>query len=141
MSIRTTANMPNPGSPIIGADGRLTPEWFNYLLAILARTGGEGSPIDIGSLQEQVDAQAKQIADLFALESSTVTGALLGALLLRVVALETMVQGIVPVQSVAPQLIPDAVTVPERISNVIPDAVAVPHRDTDDVRKLIEAQA
>ncbi|QQK04762.1 hypothetical protein JFN94_25885 [Burkholderia anthina] len=141
MSIRTTANMPNPGSPIIGPDGRLTHEWFNYLLAILARTGGEGSPIDIISLQEQVDAQAKQIADLFALENSTVPGALIGALLLRVIALESMVQAVVPVQPIVPQTLPDAVSVPWRATAAIPDAVAIPRRDTDDVRKLIEAQA
>ncbi|WP_155774346.1 hypothetical protein [Burkholderia pseudomultivorans] len=140
MSVNTTANMPNPGSPIIGPDGRLTPEWFNYLLAILARTGGQGQPIDIVTLQQQVEAQGKQIADLFLLENSVVPGALLGALLLRVVALESMVQAVVPVPTKPAQVIPEPVPVPARALTAIPDPVAVPRRDTDDLRKLIEAQ-
>lgn len=136
----TTATMPNPGTPMTGPDGRLNPEWVALIIALLTRTGGEGSPIDIGSLQQQVNVQAKQISDLFMLENSTVPGALVAALVLRVVALEAMVQAVVPVQPRVPQAVPEPVAVPSRAANVLPDSVSVPRRDTDDLRKLIEAQ-
>ncbi|EGD06498.1 hypothetical protein B1M_01097 [Burkholderia sp. TJI49] len=123
-----------------GPDGRLNPEWTALIIALLTRTGGEGDPIDIVSLQKQVQAQAEQIADLFALENSTVPGALIGALLLRIVALESMVQAVVPVPTKQAQVIPDPVSVPPRALTIIPEPVAVPRRDTDDLRKLIEAQ-
>ncbi|RQZ17236.1 hypothetical protein DIE15_12240 [Burkholderia sp. Bp9031] len=139
--MRTTATMPNPGTPMTGPDGRLNPEWTALIIALLTRTGGEGDPIDIVSLQKQVQAQAEQIANLFMLENSAVPGALIGALLLRIIALESMVQGVVPVQPSAPQTVPDAVSVLQRATTSIPDAVAIPRRDTDDLRKLIEAQA
>ncbi|MDI3301591.1 MAG: hypothetical protein QJR04_09585 [Burkholderia multivorans] len=137
----TLANMPNPGTPVVGPNGRLTPDWFAFFISLLSRTGGTGAPIDIVTLQQQVEAQGKQIADLFLLENSTVPGALIGALLLRVVALESMVQAVVPVPTKPAQVIPEPVPVPPRALTIIPEPVAVPRRDTDDLRKLIEATA
>lgn len=34
-------------------DGRMSPEWWSFFLALFNRTGGAGSPIDINSLQKQ----------------------------------------------------------------------------------------
>ncbi|RQV06928.1 hypothetical protein DF047_17060 [Burkholderia cenocepacia] len=135
----TTANMPNPSAPMTGQDGRLVPEWTALILALLARTGGEGTPIDIVSLQAQVNAQGKQIDELFLLENSSATGALLAAVLRRLVALELSSQSVVPIQPRAAQTLPDLVATPLRTATNLPEPVAVPQRVSDDLRKLIEA--
>lgn len=135
----TLANMPNPGTPVVGPDGRLAPEWFAFFLSLLSRTGGEGAPVDIGSLQKQVNVQAGQINDLFFLENSAVSGAITAALFRRVVALEAMVQSVVPVQPRAAQTLPDPVAMPARAATALPEPVSVPQRTSDDLRKLIEA--
>lgn len=132
--------MPNPGTPMTGPDGRLNPEWVALIIALLTRTGGEGTPIDIASLQQQVNAQAKQIAELFMLENGAASGTLIAALLLRIVALETTVQAVVPVQPRAAQTLPNPVAMPARVSAILPDPVNVPQRTSDDLRKLIEAR-
>jgi hypothetical protein len=132
--------MPNPGTPVVGPDGRLAPEWFAFFLSLLSRTGGEGAPVDIESLQKQVNVQAGQINDLFFLENSAVSGAITAALFRRVVALEAMVQSVVPVQPRAAQTLPDPVATPPRTGITLPDPVAVPQRTSDDLRKLIEAR-
>ncbi|MCW5137557.1 hypothetical protein [Burkholderia cenocepacia] len=136
----TLANMPNPGTPVVGPDGRLAPEWFAFFLSLLSRTGGEGEPVDIESLQKQVNVQAGQINDLFFLENSAVSGAITAALFRRVVALEAMMQSVVPVQPRAAQTLPDPVATPPRTGITLPDPVAVPQRTSDDLRKLIEAR-
>ncbi|WP_175757607.1 hypothetical protein [Burkholderia cepacia] len=136
----TSANMPNPGTPIVGPDGRLAPEWFAFFLSLLSRTGGQGEPIDIGSLQQQVNKQGTEINDLFLLENSAVSGAITAALFQRVVALEAMVQAVVPVQPRMPQTLPDPVAMPPRASTTLPEPVSVPQRMSDDLRKLIEAR-
>lgn len=49
----TNANLPRPDSPIMLPDGRMSPEWWSFFLALFNRTGGAGSPIDINSLHKQ----------------------------------------------------------------------------------------
>jgi hypothetical protein len=49
----TNANLPNPTAPVVMADGRMSPQWFAFFLALFNRTGGPGSPIDINTLQQQ----------------------------------------------------------------------------------------
>lgn len=136
----TLANMPNAGTPIVGPDGRLAPEWFAFFLSLLSRTGGQGQPVDINSLQEQVNKQGGQIEDLFVLENSAAAGAITAALFRRVIALEAMVQGVVPIHLRPAQVLPDPVATPVRATSVLPEPVAVPQRTSDDLRKLIEAR-
>ncbi|MCA8251768.1 hypothetical protein LGM89_00695 [Burkholderia sp. AU31624] len=140
MSTATNANMPNPGTPVVGPDGRLAPEWFAFFLSLLSRTGGQGQPVDIGSLQKQVNLQAGQINDLFFLENSAASGAITAALFRRLVALEAMVQSVAPVQARAAQTLPDPIAMPARASTTLPEPVSVPQRTSDDLRKLIEAR-
>ncbi|ENH6340932.1 hypothetical protein ABWH74_004322 [Burkholderia vietnamiensis] len=137
----TNANMPNPGTPIAGPDGRLSPEWFAFFLSLLSRTGGQGAPVDITSLKKQVNAQAAEIGDLFVHENSTVAAALLGALLARVAVLEVALQSVVPVSPQAAVALPEPVSVPARAATSLPEPVPVAPRAPDDVRKLIEATA
>lgn len=49
----TNGNLPRPDSPIMLPDGRMSPEWWAFFLAIFNRTGGPGSPIGINSLKKQ----------------------------------------------------------------------------------------
>lgn len=87
--------MPNPGTPILLANGRLAPEWFGFFLALLERTGGNGTPPDISALQAQVNeqgdeiaTQAGEISDLFGIANSQAGAAVFGALLARIGYLE-----------------------------------------------------
>lgn len=84
----TSGNFPNPGSPIAGSDGRLSPEWLGFFLALFNRTGGSGSPTDLSALQKQLTAHEGEITSLFSLENSSATGALLGALTAKISYLE-----------------------------------------------------
>lgn len=139
MATRTTANMPNPGTPLVGPDGRLTQEWFAFFVALLSRTGGEGTPIDTGSLANQLAEQGAEIGDLFALENAVAPAALIGALAARIAVIEMAMQDTVtPVVRAAPAL-PDPVAVRLRCATTLPEPVPVAMRMPDDIRKLIEA--
>lgn len=135
----TNANMPNPGTPIVGPDGRLAPEWFAFFLSLLSRTGGQGVPVDINSLQTQVNNQAAEIGELFVLDNSNVAGALVGALLGRVAALEAALQSVVPIPQRPAVALPEPIAVAARAAAQLPEPVPVAPRAPDDVRKLIEA--
>lgn len=138
--MKTTANMPNPATPMNGPDGRLNPEWTALIIALLARTGGEGSPIDIATLQQQVNEQGKQIDALFMLENSDAMGAILASVLRRLAAIDISLHSTVQVQYRPTQVLPEPVVTPARATSVLPEPVAVPQRTSDDLRKLIEAR-
>lgn len=134
----TSANLPNPASPVVGSDGRLSQEWFTFFLALLNRSGGAGAPIDIKAIQKTVNQQGGQIGDLFKLVNGQVAAPLLGALLQRVIALEMQVQSVVPVRQAIPQALPDAVSVRIPIPQSLPDRVAVPTKDpSTDLYKMV----
>ncbi|HEF4838906.1 TPA: hypothetical protein SAO52_003665 [Burkholderia vietnamiensis] len=135
----TSANMPNPGTPLVGLDGRLAHEWFVFFVSLLARTGGQGTPIDIGALQTQVNAQAAEIGELFVLGNGTAAGALLGALMARVAILEMALQGAVPIAAPAAAALPEPVAIAAHAATQLPEPVPVAQRVPDDLRKLIEA--
>lgn len=135
----TNANMPNPGTPIVGPDGRLAPEWFAFFLSLLSRTGGKGVPVDINSLQTQVKNQAAEIGELFVLDNSNVAGVLVGALLGRVAALEAALQSVVHIPQRPAVALPEPIAVAARAAAQLPEPVPVAPRAPDDVRKLIEA--
>ncbi|HDR9033745.1 TPA: hypothetical protein QDB07_001202 [Burkholderia vietnamiensis] len=135
----TNANF--PGGEPFDPQGRLTPQWRTFFLVLLSRTGGEGAPVDIKSLQTQVNAQAAEIGELFVRDNSTVAGALLGALLARVAVLEVALQSVVPVSPQVAVALPEPVAVPARAATSLPEPVPVAPRAPDDVRKLIEATA
>lgn len=135
----TNANF--PGGEPFDPQGRLTPQWRAFFLALLLRTGGEGAPVDIKALQTQVNAQAAKIGELFVLDNSNVAGALLGALLVRVAVLEAALQSVVPVSPQAAVALPEPVAVGARAATSLPEPVPVALRAPDDVRKLIEATA
>ncbi|KVF35780.1 hypothetical protein [Burkholderia vietnamiensis] len=135
----TNANF--PGGDPFDPQGRLTPQWRAFFLALLSRTGGEGAPVDIKSLQTQLNAQTAEIGELFMHENSTVAGALLGTLLARVAVLEAALQSVVPVSPRAAAALPESVAVAARAAAQLPEPVPVAPRAPDDVRKLIEATA
>lgn len=133
----TSANFPNPGSPIVGPDGRLSPEWYGFFLSLFNRTGGTGTPPDLTTLQNQLTAQEAEISDLFVLGNSQIAASLVGALLSRVVTLEMALQGVVPVRQATPQTLPEAVPV-SRTSQALPDPVAIRQKDNaTDIYKMV----
>lgn len=84
----TSGNFPNPSSPLVGADGRMSPEWFGFFLALFNRTGGSGTPTDLTALQKQVNAQGLEIADLFEEENASATATMVGALVSKIAYIE-----------------------------------------------------
>jgi hypothetical protein len=47
----TTAGFPNNNVPIVESDGRASREFWRLLLAIFNRTGGDGTPVDLATLE------------------------------------------------------------------------------------------
>ncbi|OXI24361.1 hypothetical protein CFB43_06605 [Burkholderia sp. AU15512] len=99
-----------------------------FFMALFNRGGGS-TGVDVSALQSLVDAQGLQIAELFLLENGNATGAVICTLMARITALEKSLQSFAPV------------TVTTRYSIPIPESVAVPLQASDDLRKLIEAEA
>lgn len=56
-----SANMPEATTPIIGADGRINPIWWQYLLRLFARTGG-GVGIDSAAVAQLAQDNAAMAA-------------------------------------------------------------------------------
>ncbi|VWD60962.1 hypothetical protein BLA18628_07209 [Burkholderia aenigmatica] len=145
MSTITNANMPNPGTPVVGPDGRLASEWFAFFLSLLSRTGGQGTPIDIVNLQKQVAGHAAEIGELFVLENSITASALLGALMARIAVLEMALQSVVAVSASAKgsggaqSALPEPVAVPARAAQqLLPDQVPARAKDpTTDIYKMV----
>lgn len=102
----TNANLPRPDSPIMLPDGRMSPEWWSFFLALFNRTGGVGSPIDINSLQKQdeisQDVPSQNAATMSALRgveelwSEQRAPENLSAILGRLADLETQISGLTP---------------------------------------------
>ncbi len=133
-----SANFP-AGVPL-DPQGRLTPEWRIFFLALFNRGGGS-SGVDVAALQQLVNAQGAEIAELFLLENGSATGALLGVLMARVAVLEQALQSVVPVSLQAAVELPEPVVVAARAAAQLTEPVPVAPRAPDDVRKLIEATA
>lgn len=98
----TNGNLPRPDSPIMLPDGRMSPEWWAFFLAIFNRTGGPGSPININSLQKQdeisQDVPPQNAATMMALQgvndlwSEQLPRENLSSIYSRLDALETLIQ-------------------------------------------------
>lgn len=112
----TSATLPNPGAPIVGPDGRLSPVWFGFLLSLYNRTGGTGAGVDVSALQAAIEAQSKEVDSLFMLEGANVSAPLVSALLERVIALEIAIHGVVPATRKTDDILPDPVAVPPKDS-------------------------
>ncbi|MBB2928393.1 hypothetical protein [Paraburkholderia silvatlantica] len=54
--VYTDASLQNQAVPIVDSAGRATRQFWMLIVALLNRTGGDGSPIDIGTLEKQVTA-------------------------------------------------------------------------------------
>lgn len=82
------ANLPNPATPFLGPDGRVSPVWIGFLLALFERSGGTTAPPDLTVLQ-------KNIVDLFTLDSGQVQVGH-ASLTQRVSELEQIIAGMQP---------------------------------------------
>ncbi|QBQ99255.1 hypothetical protein [Paraburkholderia pallida] len=54
--VYTNASLPNQAVPIVDTTGRATREFWLLLLAIFNRSGGNGSPVDAATLQQEIGA-------------------------------------------------------------------------------------
>lgn len=132
----TSANFP-AGDPL-DPQGRLTPQWRMFFLALFNRTGGTGQTVDISTLQTSIANQGKEISDLFMLEGANASVALVGALMQRVAQLETAVQSIVPVSRAVPASLPDPVTIRTATATSLPEPVQTSPKDpTTDIYKMV----
>jgi hypothetical protein len=135
--IDTSANFP-AGDPL-DPQGRLTPQWRMFFLALFNRSGGAGNPVDLSTLQDAIAQQGKTMNDLFMLEGANASVALVGALVQRVAALEMALQSVVHVSRAADAHLPDAVPV-FRQTQPLPDAVPVRGADSAaDLYKLVNS--
>jgi hypothetical protein len=131
----TSANFPS-GDPL-DQQGRLTPQWRMFFLALFNRSGGAGQPVDLSMIQSQIAKQGKEINDLFMLEGASASIALIGALVQRVAVLEMALQSVVHVSRPPDVLLPDAVPV-SRQTQSLPDAVPVRNADSaTDLYKMV----
>lgn len=122
----TQANFPNPGSPLVDKNGRLSPEWFGLLLALFNRTGGEAPPPDITTLKQDV-------ADLFGQVNANASAVMMGALMSKIAYLERALSSqIAPIPRAASDL-PAPVSLPSHLASDLPAPVAIMMRPAADM--------
>lgn len=122
--MNTASNIPSPALPMVGQDGRPTSTWFQFLLAMYARTGGALGQ-DAGSLQVELEQGVPQadLTPIYALLAAGQAGdgATLAHLVARIADLEARIEAMVsPVLTDTDQLTNGAqfLAAPNNLSDV-----------------------